>query len=131
MGAWYFKQPNGLYGRFSTVVDTVTEYNFTKEELYQNMVDHFGKNDYDVLTFEDFINSSKDSRSFYMHPFEDVLSDMTSSNETTASAVELLINMGMPENEANLYYFMDWPENAADDDPIWDTWECTLQKNNK
>ena len=23
MGAWYLKQPNGLYGRFSTVVDTV------------------------------------------------------------------------------------------------------------
>ena len=38
MGAFIFKQPNGLYGRFSTVVDCPTHYNCTKEELIEEYV---------------------------------------------------------------------------------------------
>ena len=29
MGAFISKQPNGLYCRFSTIVDTITHYNMT------------------------------------------------------------------------------------------------------
>lgn len=39
MGAFFFKQPNGLYGRFSTVVDCPTDYNYTKEELIEDAVE--------------------------------------------------------------------------------------------
>lgn len=38
MPAFFFKQPNGLYGRFSTVVDCPTHYNRTKEELIAEYV---------------------------------------------------------------------------------------------
>jgi hypothetical protein len=41
MGAFYFKQPNGLYGRFSTVVDCPTDYNCTKEELIDDAVETY------------------------------------------------------------------------------------------
>lgn len=32
MGSFISKQPNGKYCRFSTIIDTVTDYNFTAEE---------------------------------------------------------------------------------------------------
>ena len=41
MPAFYFKQPNGLYGRFSTVVDCPTHYNCTKEELIEDAVETY------------------------------------------------------------------------------------------
>ena len=39
MGAFIFKQPNGLYGRFSTVVDCITHYNMTEEEYLELKVE--------------------------------------------------------------------------------------------
>lgn len=41
MPAFYFKQPNGLFGRFSTVVDCPTHYNCTKEELIDDAVETY------------------------------------------------------------------------------------------
>jgi hypothetical protein len=41
MPAFYFKQPNGLFGRFSTVVDCPTDYNCTKEELIEDAVETY------------------------------------------------------------------------------------------
>ena len=41
MPAFFFKQPNGLYGRFSTVVDCPTDYNCTKEELIEDAVETY------------------------------------------------------------------------------------------
>ena len=35
MGSVIFKQPNGLYGRYSSVVDEVTNYNMTEEEVIE------------------------------------------------------------------------------------------------
>ena len=37
MGAFFAKQPNGLYCRFSTVVDCPTHYNMTE----QDVIDYF------------------------------------------------------------------------------------------
>ena len=39
MGAFVAQQPNGLYCRFSTVVDCPTHYNMTKEEYIQSRMD--------------------------------------------------------------------------------------------
>lgn len=132
MGVWYFKQPNGLYGRFSTVVDTVTDYNMDRDELYQNMVAHFGEYDPDVVNFDEFLATENENIGFFgkyhIHPFSDVIHDMTYRNETTESAQELLIVMGMPEDEARMYYFMDYPEDAEPDDPVWKTYDCALVK---
>lgn len=36
MGAFIAKQPNGLYCRFSTVVDCPTHYNMTREDYLNN-----------------------------------------------------------------------------------------------
>lgn len=130
MGAWYFKQPNGKYGRFSTVVDTVTDWDMTKDELHQNMIDRLGKYDYDVQNFEDFVNQSGmydgKHNPYYLHEFKETLNHITSGNETTESLQVLLFEMGVPKEEAEKYYFMDYPED--DDDPAWDNYDCTIQK---
>ena len=35
MGSFICKQPNGLYCRYSSIVDNITHYNMTKEEYIQ------------------------------------------------------------------------------------------------
>lgn len=40
MGAFIARQPNGLICRFSTVVDTVTDYNMTEEEYIELCAEH-------------------------------------------------------------------------------------------
>lgn len=47
MGSFIAQQPNGLYCRFSTIVDTVTHYNMTK--------DHSLKEECGVFTLQDII----------------------------------------------------------------------------
>ena len=42
MPSWIFKQPNGLYGRFSTVVDGTIAYNGTREEWFEELRDEMG-----------------------------------------------------------------------------------------
>lgn len=64
MGAYYFKQPNGLYGRFSTVVDAPTHYNFTKEDLIE-----------EILQEEREELSMRIDRDVEKYDFEDVLKD--------------------------------------------------------
>ena len=39
MGTFIVQQPNGLYCRFSTVVDCPTHFNMTKEEYIQYRID--------------------------------------------------------------------------------------------
>lgn len=64
MGAYYFKQPNGLYGRFSSVVDAPTHYNFTKEDLIE-----------EILQEEREELSRRIDRDAEKYDFEDVLKD--------------------------------------------------------
>lgn len=42
MPARAVKQPNGLYARFSTIVDDFTHYNHTREELWEVFRDEGG-----------------------------------------------------------------------------------------
>ena len=63
MGAIVFKQPNGLYGRYSTVVDDFTHYNMTEEE-------------YKIVNIEKSIRDSEDTLKNYTRTkYEDVLKD--------------------------------------------------------
>lgn len=83
MAGMIAKQPNGLYCRYSGVVDTITHYNFTEEEYLNNITGT-------VPNREDGIDVLEN----YLHSFEEVeerlrlrLSDSESEEE-----VEELIN---------------------------------------
>lgn len=57
MGAFVARQPNGLYCRFSTVVDCPTDWNMTEE-------------DYIELCAEKAREEARDTLSRYLKPFE-------------------------------------------------------------
>lgn len=91
MGAVITKQPNGKYARFSSVVDTFTDWNLTKDELKELMTRKFGAEDYDVTHFEDFLAGK---HSYRPYDFYKVIQDMSLSNETLESARKKLSEMG-------------------------------------
>lgn len=79
------KQPNGLYCRYSSIIDTITHYNFTEEEYLSNITGT-------VSNREDGIDVLEN----YLHPFKEVeellrlrLSDIESEEEVE----ELISNM--------------------------------------
>lgn len=49
MGAFICKQPNGLYCRFSTMVDGITHYNLTAEDYLDLCAERARKEGLDVL----------------------------------------------------------------------------------
>lgn len=81
MGAYWFKQPNGLYGRFSTIVDCPTHYNYTKEEMIIELKNK-GWSDLEIeQLFDDKFPTN------WIHNMEDVKRDYCDNN--------------MPEEEFN------------------------------
>lgn len=59
MASFICRQPNGLLCRFSTVVDTVTDYNMTDEEYIQ-------------MKMEQAKEEAEDILKNYLRPFEEI-----------------------------------------------------------
>lgn len=81
MGAIIARQPNGLYCRFSSVVDTITDYNMTEEEYIEMCAERARKEARDVLKN-------------YLRPFENVLDDFRPRNENVEVFRARLKEMG-------------------------------------
>ena len=81
MGAYFAKQPNGLFCRFSSVVDTITHYNMTREEV----IDYF-------------IEKAKEDAEYVLdnrlHKFEQVVDDFVPYNNTIEEFDQFVKNMG-------------------------------------
>ena len=71
MAGFIAKQPNGLYCRFSSVVDCLTHYNMTKED-YLNNITGTVANESEGL---EILNS-------YLKPFSDVIESFVPNNMT-------------------------------------------------
>lgn len=84
MGAFISKQPNGLYCRFSTVVDTVTAWNMTEEDYIEMCVERARKEAKEVL---------KD----YVRPFQNVKDRFYPNNNTIEEFEQILHEMGDEE----------------------------------
>ena len=65
MGAFISEQPNGLYCRFSTVIDTITHYNMTRDDYIEVCKDRFGKKRGE--------EEANDVLENHLHPFSEVL----------------------------------------------------------
>lgn len=83
MGAFICKQPNGLYCRFSTVVDTVTDYNMTED-------------DYIELCVERAKEEAKDVLKNYIRPFNWVKEYFFPNNMTQEEFDKILKEMEKP-----------------------------------
>lgn len=85
MPAYIAKQPNGLYCRFSTVVDTVTHWNLTEQDVIG-------------LYVEEAIKSAKERAKQYLkcppYTFNNVINDFRPYNDTIDDFEKLLKEMG-------------------------------------
>lgn len=88
MGAFISKQPNGLYCRFSTVVDTVTDWNMTEEDYIEMCEARAAKK-----AREDAIDTLK----HWQRPFDEVKNHFHPSNNTIEEFNEMLHEMGDEE----------------------------------
>lgn len=97
MGAFISKQPNGKYCRFSTVVDTVTDYNMTEEEYIEMCVERARKEARYVLEK-------------WTRPFQQVIDYFYPNNDTPQQFAEKLKEMGASQEQINMVL------NMTDDD---------------
>lgn len=88
MGAFIAKQPNGLYCRFSEVVDNVTHYNMTEEDYIEMCVEKAKEKAY---------NEAVDTLKHWVRPFEDVKNSFVPSNGTIDEFNGYLKEMGDEE----------------------------------
>ena len=88
MGAFIVKQPNGLYCRFSTVVDCPTHYNMTEEEYIQVCVDK---------AIEEATREAKDTLKHWVQPFEDIKKHFYDGNMSIEDFQLILKDMGDEE----------------------------------
>ena len=86
MGVFISKQPNGKYCRFSTIIDTITDYNMTEEEYIEMCAERVREEARDVL-----VN--------YTRPFEWVINYFYPNNTTREEFVKILKEMGATEEQ--------------------------------
>lgn len=82
MAGFIVKQPNGLYCRFSSVVDTVTHYNMTKEDYINNITGIVSSREEGIYIIEN-----------YLHSFEEVTKNFQPDNMTKEEFNKIVIEM--------------------------------------
>lgn len=85
MGAYIARQPNGKLCRFSSVVDTVTDWDMTEQE-YIDMCKECAESE------------AKYTIKHYCRPFEDVIRDFVPRNETRREFKEHVRKSGYTGN---------------------------------
>ncbi|GAA5417964.1 hypothetical protein Pryu01_03042 [Paraliobacillus ryukyuensis] len=84
MGGFIAKQPNGLYCRFSTIVDCPTHYNMTRESYLNNATGN-------VKSREDGEEILRD----WIRPFDEVLERFQPHNMTQEEFDKILWKMSV------------------------------------
>lgn len=80
MGGFIAKQPNGLYCRFSTVVDCPTHWNMTREDYLNNVTGTVRTRDEGEIILRD-----------HLQPFSEVIERFVPNNMTQEEFDELRI----------------------------------------
>ena len=86
MGVFISKQPNGKYCRFSTIVDTVTDYNMTEEEYIEMCAERAREEARNVLA-----NNTR--------PFEWVINYFLPNNDSIEEFAKILKEMGASDEQ--------------------------------
>ena len=88
MGAFIAKQPNGLYCRFSTVVDTITHYNMTFDDYVNDVqICRYGRNRQEAEA------EAKDTIEHYLRSFQEIIDSFVPRNQTREEFNQLLEEM--------------------------------------
>lgn len=76
MAGFIAKQPNGLYCRFSSVVDTITHDNMTFDDYVKVIMERGYNEEYARKEADEIINGK------YLRPFERVLESFVPANDS-------------------------------------------------
>jgi len=94
MGSFISKQPNGLYCRFSSVVDTITHYNMTFEDYVNDVqMGRYGRNR------EEAEREAKDTIEHYLRPFQEVIDRFMPNNMTKKEFNKIIKDIGYEKNK--------------------------------
>ena len=95
--AWMIlKQPNGLYARFSTVVDDVTEYDMTEEEVHELCLEAAGR---EVTDFK--LNEAKKNKGRFtevLREIESVHGSETASERFQQMSAYVMVELKKPRH---------------------------------
>ena len=99
MAGFISLQPNGLYCRFSTVVDTVTHWDMTEEDYVRILMMRGYDGTQAVIEARDTINN-------HLRTFTSVLGSFRPINNTVEEFTEWVKSVGYKENDLD-----DWIES--------------------
>lgn len=89
MGAFVAQQPNGLYCRFSSVVDTVTHWNMTFDEYVEQVqMKRYGRSHAEAVV------EAQDIISNHLQSFQEIINRFRPLNDTVEEFNEILREMG-------------------------------------
>lgn len=86
MGAFIARQPNGLLCRFSTIVDTITDYNMTDDEYIEKCAEKAREEAREILKNN-------------IHHFDDILYNFSPTNMTRHEFEKYCEKMGSVKNK--------------------------------
>lgn len=86
MASFICKQPNGLYCRFSTIVDCPTDWNMTED-------------DYVEMCKERAEREARENLAYYLQPFEMVKERFYPNNMTKEEFEQFLKDVETPQND--------------------------------
>lgn len=108
MAGFIANQPNGLYCRFSTVVDTVTHWDMTKEDYVKVIMERGYNEEYAKKEAEEVIND-------YLRPFRRVLESFRPINDTVEEFTQWVKSVGYKEDDLD-DWIKTWNEWFDDED---------------
>lgn len=94
MGAYWSQQPNGKFCRFSTVVDTVTDWNVSLEQAI-NMTQGYLFESAEIP--QNVLNARKEKFITSLKPFNRIKEDFVPGNDSVEEFLDTLEDMGDTE----------------------------------
>lgn len=93
MGSFIFKQPNGRYGRFSTVVDCPTHINMTRDDYVEVVMERQG------LNRKRAEEEADDVLKHYLHSYSECLDRFVDNNMTDEEFQDMRYKMELLTDE--------------------------------
>lgn len=93
MGSFIFKQPNGRYGRFSTVVDCPTHINMTRDDYVEVVMERQG------LNRQRAEEEADDVLKHYLHSYSKCLDRFVDNNMTDEEFQDMRYKMELLTDE--------------------------------
>lgn len=96
MAGFIAKQPNGLYCRFSSIIDTVTDWDMTFDDYVKLIIKRNSENDYpDNIQKLNAINEANEIiNGDYLKPFEYVLENFNPINQSIEDFKKWCLSVG-------------------------------------